>query len=66
MLVNIDMEEHYKKALQSAKYITSVFYPNDSTPSGKELRLKQQYFFCAASLRDIIRRYKKKHADDWS
>ena len=51
---------------QSAEYITSVLYPNDSTPEGKELRLKQQYFFCSASIRDIIRRYKKNHPDDWS
>ena len=52
-------------ARQSAEYITSVLYPNDSTLSGKELRLKQQYFFCSASIRDIIRRYKKAHKD-WS
>ena len=51
---------------QSAEYITSVLYPNDSTDSGKELRLKQQYFFCSASIRDIIRRYKKLHQNDWS
>ena len=51
---------------QSAEYITSVLYPNDSTLEGKELRLKQQYFFCCASIPDIIRRYKVKHQNDWS
>lgn len=48
---------------QSAEYITSCLYPNDSSDQGKELRLKQQYFFCSASLQDIIRRYKKTHTD---
>lgn len=51
---------------QSAEYITSVLYPNDSTLEGKELRLKQQYFFCCASIQDIVRRYKAKHQNDWS
>lgn len=44
---------------QRAEYITSVLYPNDNTMQGKELRLKQQYFFVCATLKDIIRRFKK-------
>jgi len=48
---------------KAAEYITSVLYPNDSSDAGKELRLKQQYFFSSASLYDIIRRYKKLHKD---
>lgn len=46
-----------------AETISKVLYPNDQTDDGKLLRLCQQYFFCACSLRDIIRRYKKVHAD---
>lgn len=45
--------------------ITKVLYPNDSTPQGRELRLRQQYFFIACSLRDIIRRF-KIHNRAWS
>jgi len=41
--------------------ISKVLYPEDSTMQGKELRLKQEYFFVAASLRDILRRYDKYH-----
>jgi len=41
--------------------ITKVLYPNDNIFEGKELRLKQQYFFVSATLQDIIRRYRKCH-----
>ena len=46
-----------------AQTISRVLYPNDSTPQGKELRLKQEYFFTAASLRDILRRFDSQHTD---
>ncbi|KAL7753689.1 Non-essential glycogen phosphorylase [Sorochytrium milnesiophthora] len=50
---------------QKAENITSVLYPNDNHMVGKELRLKQEYFFVCATLKDIIRRFKKTNRP-WS
>ncbi len=47
----------------SSETISKVLYPPDHNLAGQELRLKQQYFFVAATLQDIMRRYKKKYSD---
>jgi len=56
----------YYKAIEEenlAKQIVEVLYPNDNHYAGKELRLKQQYFFVSASVQTAIRKYKEKHDD---
>ncbi|MFH1998385.1 MAG: glycogen/starch/alpha-glucan phosphorylase [Planctomycetota bacterium] len=54
----------YIKAMESkvlSENISKILYPGDEPHEGKELRLKQQYFFVAATFQDILRRFKKKN-----
>lgn len=56
----------YQKAVEEenlAKNIVEVLYPNDNHYAGKELRLKQQYFFVSASVQRAVARYKERHDD---
>ena len=59
-------EGNYHKAVEQenlAKNIVDVLYPNDNHYAGKELRLKQQYFFISASLQEIIAKFKRENDD---
>ena len=56
-------EEAVREKIHS-ETISKVLYPNDNTESGKELRLLQQYFLVACSLRDIIRRFRRSN-ENW-
>jgi glycogen phosphorylase len=49
----------------SSENISKVLYPPDDLYAGRELRLKQQYFFTSATIQDVIRRFKKHHDHDW-
>jgi starch phosphorylase len=53
-------------AKNSAELITLVLYPNDASESGKELRLRQQYFLASASLQDVVARWVGTHERDFS
>lgn len=66
--INLDAfnKGDYMTAVQAkneSENVSRVLYPDDSTAHGKELRLRQEYFFVSASLQDILRRYLKTHGD---
>ncbi len=65
---NLDYFNHgdYECAVQDkiqSEIISKVLYPNDNVAQGRELRLKQEYFFTAAAISDIIRRFKSENSD---
>jgi len=66
---NLFNDQKYDEAIKpknKADDISRVLYPNDSNDEGKVLRLRQQYFFSSASLKDIICKYKIKYGSDFS
>lgn len=66
---NLFNDQKYDEAIKlknKADDISRVLYPNDSNDEGKILRLRQQYFFSSASLKDIIYKYKSKYGNDFS
>ncbi len=64
-LDSFDRGDYHKAVEQEnlARNIVEVLYPNDNHYAGKELRLKQQYFFISASVQEAIAKYKKSHKD---
>lgn len=66
---NLFNDQKYEEAIKDknmADDISRVLYPNDSNEEGKILRLRQQYFFSSASLKDLLAQYKKKFGNDFS
>lgn len=62
-------QQKYDDAVRNrnrAEDITAVLYPNDDTPQGKKLRLKQQYFFSSATLQTLVREYTEAYGTDFS
>lgn len=59
---------NYERAVADkaqSETISKVLYPNDNIIEGRELRLKQEYFFVSATIQDIVRRFKKNRKDGW-
>ena len=59
-------EGDYTRAVEDknrSENVSRVLYPDDSTPQGRELRLRQEYFFVSASLQDILHRHRHRHRD---
>ena len=64
-LDQFDKGEYHKAVEQAnlARTICEVLYPNDNHMAGKELRLKQQYFFVSASIQRAVKKYMENHDD---
>lgn len=69
IVVEFDLASFYRGEFSKAvsyksevEAISNILYPDDSSQAGRELRLKQEYFFVAAGLGSIVRRYKKRTA----
>lgn len=55
----------YRRAVEAKEHsenVSRLLYPDDSTPAGRELRLRQEYFFISATMQDLIRRYQRTHS----
>lgn len=62
-------DSQYQRAVErqnNAENISRVLYPNDNGPMGKELRLRQQYFFTSASLQDLVHKFVLQHGTDFT
>lgn len=64
-LFNAQQYDNAVREKNRAEDISRVLYPNDDTWDGKVLRLKQQYFFCCASITDLLKDYQKYHGDNF-